>query len=43
MELEMEEIEFILLDEEIVKKICVEFIFENFIFINGSKLIDLMW
>ena len=43
MESEMEETEFVSLDEETAKKTCVEFISENFIFINGSKLIDPMW
>lgn len=43
MESELEETEFIFLDEESAKNTCVEFISDNFIFINGSKLIDPMW
>ncbi|EOA3031522.1 sigma 54-interacting transcriptional regulator [Enterococcus faecium] len=43
MESELEETEFISLDEESAKNTCVEFISDNFIFINGSKLIDPMW
>lgn len=43
IESELEETEFIFLDEESAKNTCVEFISDNFIFINGSKLIDPMW
>ena len=43
MESELEETEFISLDEESAKNTCVEFISDNYIFINGSKLIDPMW
>ncbi|MHA3869162.1 sigma 54-interacting transcriptional regulator [Enterococcus faecium] len=43
MESELEETEFIFLDEESAKNTCIEFISDNFIFINGSKLIDPMW
>ncbi|MGC2986361.1 hypothetical protein, partial [Enterococcus faecium] len=43
MESVLEETEFISLDEVSAKNTCVEFISDNFILINGSKLIDPMW
>lgn len=43
LESELEDMDEVLLDEETSKKSCLEFITQNFTFINGAKLIDPLW
>lgn len=43
LESELEDMDEVSLDEETSKKSCLEFITQNFTFINGTKLIDPLW
>ncbi|WP_165003071.1 MULTISPECIES: sigma-54-dependent transcriptional regulator [unclassified Enterococcus] len=43
LESELEESEQISLNDETAKETCIEFITDNFTFINGKKLIDPIW
>ncbi|MGX7305888.1 sigma 54-interacting transcriptional regulator [Enterococcus durans] len=43
LESELEDMDEVSLDEETSKKSCLEFITQNFTFINGAKLIDPLW
>lgn len=43
LEAELDETESIPLNEETAKQTCVNFITQNFTFINGTKLIDPLW
>ncbi len=43
LESELDELDTVSLDEESAKKSCLDFITQNFTFINGTKLIDPLW